>query len=266
MPLPSIIRPAFFARLTAFSLTLALGACVTETPAGSHQPSKPDLPAAARINTQLGLAYAGQGRFDVAEMKLKKAIDQDDSIAQAHSGLGYVYWQRGDAAGADSEFRRAISLDGDDPDIRNNYGVFLCDQHKYEEGDHNFMLALKSRDYATPSKAWTNAGVCAHHAGDEARAETDFRRALQVDPDYFPALSEMASASYRQQNYLAARGFLERYQKSGPQTAAYLLLGYQTEAALGNDDAAQQYSLKLIRSYPDSDEAAQLLKLRSSAP
>src|SRR5882757_600110 len=135
MRLPSTIRPEIFARLGLLSLILGLCACVTETPTGPRQPSKPDYKAAARANTQLGLAYASQGRYEVAEAKLKKAIEQDDSVAQAHSGLGFVYWQRGEIPGAESEFRRAISLDGSDPEIRNNYGVFLCDQHKYEEGD-----------------------------------------------------------------------------------------------------------------------------------
>jgi len=263
MPLPSTIRPQIPARLITLSLTLALCACVTEIK--GRQPVKPDLPAAARINTQLGLAYAGQGNLDMAESKLKKAVEEDDSIAEAHSGLGYIYWKKGDAGSAQAEFRRAIELDDQDPDIRNNYGVFLCDQHQYAEGDRNFMLALKNHDYATPAKAWNNAGVCAHQASDNDLAETDFRHALQSDPNYAPSLAEMASLSYQLQNYLGARAFLERYQKAGPETAAMLLLGFKIEQALGNDSAAHDYSIKLIRGYPESDEAAQLLKLRSSA-
>jgi len=263
MPLPSTIRPQIPARLITLSLTLALCACVTEIK--GKQPSKPDLPAAARINAQLGLAYAGQGDLDMAERKLKKAVEEDDSIAEAHSGLGYIYWKKGDVESAQTEFRHAISLDDLDPDIRNNYGVFLCDQHQYAEGDRNFMLALKNHDYATPAKAWTNAGVCARQAGDKDRAETDYRRALQSDPNYSPALAEMASLSFQLQNYLGARAFLERYQKAGPETAPILLLGFKIEQALGNDSAAHDYSIKLIRSYSDSDEAAQLLKLRTSA-
>ncbi|HWY25194.1 MAG TPA: type IV pilus biogenesis/stability protein PilW [Nevskia sp.] len=245
--------------------SLSLSACVTET-TGPRQPAKPDLKEASRINTQLGLTYAGQGRFELAETKLKKAIEQDDGNAPAHAGLGFVYSQQNNVEDARSEYRRAISLDGDDPDIRNNYGVFLCSQGKYDEGDSNFALALKHRDYSTPAKAWTNAGVCARQAGDAARAEADFRRALQADPDFAGAMAELANVEFRKENYYGARAFLERYQKVAAPTPALLLLGFKTERALDNDDAANQYSLKLIRNYPDSDEAAQLLKLRAPPP
>ncbi|HZR33874.1 MAG TPA: type IV pilus biogenesis/stability protein PilW [Nevskia sp.] len=249
-------------RLAAGALALALCACVTET-TGPRQPSKPDLKEAARINTKLGLTYASEGMLEVAAAKLKKAVEQDDSVAQAHAGLGYIYWQQNDIDGAKSEYKRAIGLDGDDPEIRNNYGVFLCSQGKFDEGDSNFMLALKNRDYPTPAKAWTNAGICADHAGDPARAEADFRKALQADPNFSGALSEMAGLEFRKENYYGARAFLERYQKLAPAPASLLLLGFKTERALGNEDAAHQYSLKLIRNFPDSDEAAQLLKLRT---
>ncbi|MBV8061981.1 MAG: type IV pilus biogenesis/stability protein PilW [Nevskia sp.] len=263
--MPRFLLHRYIARCAAGALPLLLCACVTET-IGPHQPVKPDLKEAARINTQLGLAYAGQGRYEVAATKLKKAIEQDDSLAQAHAGLGYVYWQQNDSEDAGNEYRRAISLDGEDPDIRNNYGVFLCSQGKYADGDSNFMQVLKHRDYPTPAKAWTNAGICARQAGDGARAESDLRKALQVDPNFAGALAEMASFDYQKKNYLGARAYLERYQKVAAPGANLLLLGFKTERALGNEDAAQQYSVKLIRNYPDSDEAAQLLKLRAPSP
>src|SRR5580704_4125019 len=90
--------------------SLSLSACVTES-TGPRQPAKPDLKEASRINTQLGLNYAGQSRLELAENKLKKAIEQDEGNASAHAGLGYVYWQQNDIEDARSEYRRAISLD-----------------------------------------------------------------------------------------------------------------------------------------------------------
>src|ERR1700757_4555544 len=74
-------------RLAVPLLALVLAACVTETTGPPHPSNKPDYKAAAKINTELGLNYASQGMFDVAEIKLKKAVEQDDTLAQAHGGL-----------------------------------------------------------------------------------------------------------------------------------------------------------------------------------
>lgn len=263
MPRPDPNQAQKIARLAALGLGLVVSACVTET-TGPRQPDKPDLHEAARINTQLGWNYASQGLLDVAEIKLKKAIDQDENLAEAHSGLGYVYAQRNNVEDARTEYRRAISLDGDDPEIRNNYGVFLCNTGKYQEGDSNFMLALKNRSYSTPAKAWTNAGVCAHQAGDRARAEANFRHALQIDPNFPGALYQLAFFDFEAENYLGTRAFIERYLKAGAPTPDLLLLGFKAERALNNEDGAHQYSIKLIRNFPESKEAAQLLKLRAA--
>jgi len=254
--------PGPLCALLALVCALALAGCVRETP----PLNKPDMQQAARINTELGLSYASQGMLPLAETKLKKAVEEDAGIARAHSGLGYVYWQRGDVDAAQKEYRRAIDLDGNDPDIRNNYGVFLCSQKHFDEGQQNFQLALKNHNYSTPAKAWTNAGLCARQAQQFDQAEGYFRKALLIDPNFPDALYEMASLSFQQQDYLRTRAFLDRYLKVGPATAPVLLLGVNTERALGNDEAAHGYELKLVRNFPDSDEAAKLLKQRSSAP
>jgi type IV pilus assembly protein PilF len=257
------------ARLIALSLSLLLGACVTEKTNNNpnitpNSRPKADMTAAAKANTQLGLAYASQGNLELALAKLRKAVDQDSSIAQAHAGLGYIYWKQGDAGEAQNEYQRAIDLDPVDPDIRNNYGVFLCSQRRYDEGDRNFMLALKNHDYSTPAQAWTNAGLCARQAGDQNRSDSDFREALRIDPNFPEALQEMASNSYKQQNYQLTQSLLDRYFKVGAQNPSVLLLAMHNQQALGNDDGARRYELKLIREYPESDEVAQLLKQRSA--
>lgn len=223
-----------------------------------YQQSKADLRAAARTNTELGMEYARRQMLDVAQDKLKKAIDQDDTYGPAHATLAYVYAERGMAEDADREYRRAIELDGDNPDTRNNYGVFLCSQRKRADADRNFMLAAGNRNYTTPEAAWTNAAVCAHAAGDVERAEGDLRQALQRNPDFPDALAEMARISFERQEYLRARAFLERYDKQGKPNPAMLALGVKTERALGNAQGARDYELRLVRSFPESAEAAQL--------
>jgi type IV pilus assembly protein PilF len=254
-------------RQCLIALSLTLGACVSQTTNPNpnitpNTPLKADMTAAAKDNTELGLAYAAQGNLERASAKLRKAVEQDSHVAKAHAGLGYVYWKQGDSDGARGEYERAIDIDPNDPDIRNNYGVFLCSQKQYDEGDRNFMLAVKNKDYSTPAQAWVNAGICARQAGDQARSDNDFREALRIDPNSAEALKEMAANSYRQQNYQLTQSLLDRYLRVGPQTPQILLLAMQTQQALGDEEGARRYETKLIREFPESQEVAQLLKQR----
>lgn len=246
-------------------LVMVLAACVSETK--GYKPVKANLPEAARINTQLGGEYARRREFEMAETKLKKAISEDETYAPAHARIAYVYAERGDPDQAAREYRRAIELDPADPDTRNDYGVFLCAHNKTAEADVNFMLAVRSPSYSTPAAAWTNAGVCARKAGDLERAEQDFRQSLATGADAPDplALAGMAQICYQKQDYLRARAFLQRYDKVGTPTPQLLALAVGNERALGDEAAARQYELKLIRLFPDSNEAAQLTKQPSSS-
>jgi type IV pilus assembly protein PilF len=235
------------------------------------KPAAPDLHKAAQIYTQLGMQYARQGNLDLAMARLKKALEEDDGYAPAHAAIAYVYALRRDPDTAEAQFRRAIELDRKNPDIQNNFGVFLCSHGKPDEGEKYFILAAQNPDYSTPAAAWTNAGICARQTKDAKRAESDFRLALETNPDFPDALAQMAQITFEQQDYLRTRAFLQRYQgERGADgnpvafTPELLELGAATEHALGNQSAARDFELKLIREYPESEQAAKLT--RRSAP
>lgn len=250
--------------LAAGALTLA--ACVTEQPTGNARVQTPaNLGEAAKINTQLGVDYARQGRFDVAEEKLRRAVEQDENYAPGHTALAFVLAQRGDKSEAEKEYRRAVSLDGNDSSTHNNFGVLLCAVGKTAEADKEFMLALRDRNYSTPEAAWTNAGVCAREAGDAARAEEDFRQALKLNPEFTDALAQIASLAFEKQDWLRTRAFVQRYERSAKLTPELLFIAANSERQLGDADAAKRYEIKLLREFPESDQAVQLLK-KSSAP
>ena len=66
----------------------------------------------------------------------------------------------------------------------------------------------------------------------------------------------LARASLQKKDYLRARGFLQRYEKSGPPTPETLWIGAQTESALGDTAAAQEYANRLREQFPESDESS----------
>jgi type IV pilus assembly protein PilF len=216
---------------------------------------------AANLNMQLGIDYFRQGNLEQAKEKLDRALEQDPRNAMAHAAAGLLYDRLGEADKAEGHFSRAVSIDPKNPDINNNFAVFLCRHKKYERGEKMALEAIRDPLYKTPEVALLNAGFCARSAGDLKRAEQYFRRALAVQPRFPQALQEMIDIEFRAQNYLLARGFLERYmaaQGTNPSPGA-LWLGVRIERALGNNSMAGDYARRLTNDYPTADETKEFL-------
>ncbi len=231
----------------------ALAGCAT-VPGGEE----PGSGRAARVNAQLGLAYLQEGRPRIALEKLQRALRQDPDLPEAHHYIAEVYRRLGDQEQAWAHYRKALALAPEDANIRNNYGVFLCQQGQLAEALDQFERAARGPHNPAPQVAFKNAGVCALEAGDRARAERYFRLALARDPAMPDALLEMARLMHEQGRHLQARAFLERYRAVAPPDPAALWLGVRVERALGDQEAAARYAEELQRRFPGSLEAAAL--------
>jgi type IV pilus assembly protein PilF len=208
----------------------------------------------ADVNMKLGVAYMEEGRYDVALNKLQKAIEADSNFAAAHSMLGVLYNRMGKMEEAEKHYRRSVDLDPQDSMALNNYGQFLCQQGKTSEGIQMFLHALEDPAYASPEAAYTNAGSCSLLAKDQKQADTYFRKALSINPGAAVALYQMADLSFKKKEYLAARGYLQRYQEVAAHDAQSLWLGVRIERALGNQEAEASYALSLRSRFPDAQE------------
>ncbi len=216
------------------------------------------LDEAARINTQLGAAYMEQGQLQVAREKLVRALEQNSSYAPAHTAMAELQVRLGDTEKADEHYKRSIRLDADNPETRNNYGVFLCDQGRWRDAERQFIRAARDRDYSTPEYAYANAGVCARISEDDQKAEEFFQQALRVNPGFHSALLEMAELKYDQGEPAASRQFLQRYHQVVRPTARSLWLGVRTERELGDREREREYARRLREHFPDSRETRQL--------
>lgn len=233
-----------------------LAACVST----SNVPGdKVSLQQASQYNVELGVAYMQQGRRDLAMQKLQLALKQDPGNASAYMSLGLLYNTMGDVKRADDNYRTALRKKPDDPQIENNYAVFLCQRGKPQKSEKYFLEAANNPLYPTPEAAYTNAGVCANKIPDATAAAKYFHLALNVNPNFPEALYQMARLSYQQKNYSGARSLIERFSSASPQPRpGVLLLGVRTERALGNSQSAANYAKKLIKLFPNSPQAQQL--------
>lgn len=239
--------------LLVFAIAVAVTACAgTNKRNAAGDGASGD--SAAEINTRLGLAYLQQGNAELALEKLNKALEQDPKSATAHHYLAETYRQTGQYEEAHDHFKKALALASKDGAIHNNYGVFLCEMREFAAADRAFLHATKLRNYASPSDAYENAGLCALREPDIKRAEERFRAALKLKAKRPVSLYQLAELSLTQKNYLEARAFLQRYEEVAPPSAHTLWLGVQIERELGNYGAAENYGKSLVQKFPNADE------------
>lgn len=212
----------------------------------------------AELRMALGAGYMQEGALDVALQELEDSLRLNPRSAVAHATMALLQLRLDKPQVAGEHYRRALSLSPSDPEIRNNYGVYLCNQQRPAEADAQFRCAIANPLYRTPAMAYTNAAECALRHGGGARVETDLLTAVQLDPGFTPASLLLAGVSLDKGDANAARGHLARYVRGAGQTPAGLALGIRVETALGDLDRAASYRLLLKNRFPDSREAQEL--------
>jgi len=235
---------------------LLLGACTSNKSRFAEQ-EKGDP---AKVNTQLAIEYMREGMYEASMEKFKKALKQNPNLQVAHTSVAILYERLGENELAEKHYRKAYSLNRKDSPTLNNYGQFLCRDGRLKEADRMFAEAVRNPLYRYPEKVYTNAGICAHKHPDPVLADTYFRKALQANPKYAPALREMVKSSFALKKYLATRAYLQRLQEVTTLTPEYLWIGVRAETELGDRNAVSSYALVLKNQHPESDETEALIE------
>ena len=237
-------------------LLLLVAGCTSSGGKGadSQQPTV-DTKASARIHTELAAVYYGQLQYGLALDELKYALSMDSSYAPAYGVRGLVYMSLLEDKKAEEDFERSLDLDGSDSGTRNNYGWFLCQRGREKESMAQFMEAIKNPLYATPEKAYLNAGICAKKFGKISEAEIYLRKAITLQPRMTEALLGMAELSFSKADYAGAKSYFLRLSRLGADlSAGDLLLAARVERKLGDRNAEASYKLQLRKRFPDSRE------------
>ena len=245
--------------LTCAVFVLASG-CVT-TSSGPPEPEADDAVSAQRFY-QLGAQYYRNGNYELARDRLRTALEYEPKMANAHTALALSYVQLENQRLAKEHFEKAVRYGPDNYDAINAYAVYLCQRREYDEARKQFDRAIAVIDNDIAEVALTNAGVCMVGKPDYVLAEEYFREALEFKSSYGEALIQLSSVKHKTGNNLHARAFLQRYLITNDPTPSVLYLGIQIETQLGDARAAEEYSSKLLRDFPESSEADYLRKNR----
>lgn len=246
--------------LVFFLLAFLVGGCWAQQDGGRGFAS--EARNRARVHAELGAAYFQAGNPAVALEELRVALDSDPSYFPAYSIRGLVRASLKENDRAEEDFRRAMDLAPNDPEVNNNYGWYLCESGRPRQSIAYFLQALKNPLYETPERAYTNAGTCALRAGDKDEAQGYLLKALQFSRDGGSLPRILLAGLFHQQGKLdEARVYLSEAMKlMGAPTAEALWLGIRIERKLGNRLAESSYAAQLRTRHPASAEYQEFLK------
>ena len=251
--------------IIAASASLVLLAACTATGSGlssgqpaqqavSTQAAATDQQARAKVHTELGSLYLLDGRSAIALEEARIALAADSNYAPAYNLLGLTHMGLNEMKQAEENFQKALSLAPGDPEISNNYGWFLCQTNREQQAIGYFLAAARKPLYTTPTKPYTNAGICAYRAKNDKQAQEFLTAALRLAADNNQARLGLAEIAYRQGRYAEARQWAADIEKTMEPTADVLWMALRAERKLGNREAEARYASQLRRRFPGSPE------------
>lgn len=143
---------------------------------------------AIQLDPNFALAYAGQAEYHIlgppvqhgyARIAAMKALEIDESLAEAHGSLGLIKGYEWDWAGADEEFRRAVELDPNYAMANLWYAGALASTGSVDEAGEYYQRALELDPLSIVIN--TTIGVRYFHLRQYDKAIAQYRRTLEID-------------------------------------------------------------------------------------
>lgn len=243
---------------------LCLSGCVTETssvtrnnPSAKNTVSSQD---AAKTRIALAMQYLNAGNTTQAKFNLEKAASFAPHLTEVHYALAYYYEKVGEQQWAKKAYLKALALNPDDPNALNNYGTFLCRIEDYDGARAQLLKAINIPSYLRVAQSYENLALCAVKQDKFDLALEYLENAVQHNGRSQSALIGLAALFYAKSDLHQAENILEAYRNRGFMSARALLLEHLLHQRMGHLERAESLSTTLIQNYPNSRQAALLLR------
>ncbi|XP_054722194.1 protein O-mannosyl-transferase TMTC1-like isoform X2 [Uloborus diversus] len=129
----------------------------------------------------LASLYSKQGRTQVAQELLQRALELDKEFIEAYSSLATIHAEGGRLEDAENLHLKALSIDPNNADSYNNYGTFLQKSGRVEEAVQQYRQAMRLQPNHTV--AIVNAARSLRSLKNNREAEQLYKRALLINPE-----------------------------------------------------------------------------------
>jgi TolB-like protein/DNA-binding winged helix-turn-helix (wHTH) protein/Tfp pilus assembly protein PilF len=201
-------------------------------------------------------AITRQEAMSRARAAALKALEMDETLAEAHTSLAFVYWHYDwNWPAAEKEFQRALQLNPSYPTAHHWYAFYLMSQGRTEQSLEEIRLAQETDPLSLIIN--TDAAQLLYFAQRYDQAVSQARRALEMDPDFSLARLILMWCLMHQKQYAAA---LDEAKKgsdtldANPSLKAYVAIGY----AVTGQKAKAQELLHQLQAAAESQHTGEL--------
>jgi eukaryotic-like serine/threonine-protein kinase len=214
---------------------------------------------------QLADAYRGQAGSSYidpsvvtpkAEAAVRKALELDEGLAEAHSAMAAIKLDAWDWTGAEQDFRRALELNPNLSKVHSSYGSFLTRMGRHEQAIAENRRA-RELDPLSP-RSNLNLGYGLYFARRYGEAIAQLQKTAEMDrndanPHYVLGYTYNAVGKYND----AIVEFQETMRLAGADTSTQCYLGYSFAKAGKRAEAeALQKQLETTKEYVSPAELA----------
>jgi len=214
-----------------------------------------------------------QGKYAEAVDELKVATTLLATNAQAWNYLGLAYHHAGQPANAVEAYERALKLNHDLVVVHYNLGCLLLEENRPEtlEGARNELTAFNMRQ-ANSLEGWLKLGTAQLRLGELTPAEASFREALKLSQQNVEAWNDLGLLQLQRKHYRDASADFNYALKLQPNYGPALLNLAIADIYLNNRPLALQKYQEYLTANPHAanwdavNAAAQQLDLELNPP
>jgi len=182
--------------------------------------------------------------FDEARAAARKALELDDSVAEAHSALGMIAAHEQDLPGGIQYLRHAIELNPGLASAHHQLGRLYYCTERHAEAQAEMLKALSLDPLSMVIH--TTVGDAYYYAREYERSLVYYRKAIELDPRFDGAHTDLARSLEALGRFDEARREYEEGRRlSGGVAGPSFGLGH-LEASSGNEAAARRILGELI--------------------
>lgn len=175
-----------------------------------------------RAQFQLGLVYARQKDYPRAIEALRRCLVLDPELITPYIELGYLYQMQGDLEASVAVFQQGLKVDPRNSSLYELLGLTQEARHDTDAARAAYRSAIAADPRHALNARYHLAGL-EFKSGDYAAAELGYRAVLEQNPNYAPALNDLAYMYIERKIQLAtARDLVTRALQLAPDNACYL--------------------------------------------